>query len=361
MSGGGAGAGRHPLSGGGAFRGPGGDAAVRRTNDDAAGARAGCAARGYLEDPFVGRFVRGRPAPRPPAMNRGSWARTQAVRQVLQSFLARAHGGAAGEGSGESQVVVLGAGFDTSFFNLRLPPGSRWFEVDMEEVVRRKAAVLQRSPDMLAMMGGPGGEGGADIDLERGTVRGSAYGLAVADLRDLAGLESALQNLGVRREPPTLVLLECVLAYLPPEAGQELCRWAAAAFPAGAIVIYEMTGMDEFGRQLLANLRARGCALPGFEGCPDLLAQRERLASSGFESVTAWDMDRVYHHFLEPEERRRVERLEFLDELEEWSLINRHYCCATAIVDKAGVGLARLLLPGTVHGKADAKPAADRE
>ena len=57
----------------------------------------------------------------------------------------------------------------------------------------------------------------------------------------------------------------------------------------------------------------------------------------------------------------RVQRLEFLDELEEWSLINRHYCCATAIVDKAGVGLARLLLPGTVHGKADAKPAADRE
>jgi len=268
------------------------------------------------------------------------------VRQVLQSFLARAHGGAAGDGEGESQVIVLGAGFDTTFFNVRLPPGCRWLEVDMEEVVRRKAAVLQRSPDMLAMLGGSGGGGGAEIDLERGTVRSSAYGLAVADLRDLAGLEGALQTLGVRREPPTLVLLECVLAYLPPEAGRGLCRWAAATFPAGTIVIYEMAGMDAFGRQLLANLRARGCALPGFEGCPDLPAQRERLAASGFESVTAWDMDRVYRHFLDPEERRRVERLEFLDDPEELQLIMQHYCFVVGERRAAGGSSGEGLLRG---------------
>ena len=138
------------------------------------------------------------------------------------------------------------------------------------------------------------------------------------------------------------MLLECVLAYLPPEAGRALCRWAAGAFPSCAIVIYEMSGMDAFGRQLLANLRARGCALPGFEGCPDLPAQRERLAGSGFERVTAWDMDQVYRQFLDPEERRRIEKLEFLDDPDELRLIMQHYCFAVG-ERGAGEGAAGLL------------------
>lgn len=311
---------------------------MRLTNDDAAGARAGCAARGYLEDPFVARFVQ-RPSPRPPGMNRGAWARAQAVRQVLQGFLGRAHGAG---GGGESQVVVLGAGYDTTFFNLRPPAGCSWLEVDMVEVVRSKAAVLKSSPDMLSMLNGPGGEGAAVIDLERGLVHGKAYGLAAADLRDLTALEGALQALGVQRGPPTLVLLECVLAYLPPEAGRALCRWAAGAFPSCAIVIYEMSGMDAFGRQLLANLRARGCALPGFEGCPDLPAQRERLAGCGFERLIAWDMDQVYRQFLDTEERRRIEKLEFLDDPDELRLIMQHYCFVVGERD-AGEGAAALL------------------
>ena len=327
--------------------GVGGDAAVRLTNDDAAAARAGCAARGYLEDPHVARFVR-RPSPRSPGMNRGAWARAQAVRQVLRRFLEQAHGT---EGQrGESQVVVLGAGYDTTFFNLRPPRGCRWLEVDMAEVCRSKATILHRTPEMADMLGGGspggGGEGSAAFDLASGTVLGGSYGLAAADLRDVPALEGALNSLGVRREPPTFVLLECVLAYLPPAAGQALCRWAADFFPAGTIVIYEMTGMDAFGLQLLENLRARGCALPGFEGCPDLSAQRKRLTDSGFERVSVWDMDQIYRNFLDSSERARIEKLEFLDDPDELRLIMQHYCFVVGERGEMGGGARSWGSPG---------------
>ena len=41
-------------------------------------------------------------------------------------------------------------------------------------------------------------------------------------------------------------------------------------------------------------------------------------------------MDVVYKACLDPQDRRRAERLELLDELEEWTLIQQHYCITVA-------------------------------
>lgn len=38
----------------------------------------------------------------------------------------------------------------------------------------------------------------------------------------------------------------------------------------------------------------------------------------------------VYDKYVDGEERRRAERIEFLDELEEWHLIMSHYCLSYA-------------------------------
>ena len=48
----------------------------------------------------------------------------------------------------------------------------------------------------------------------------------------------------------------------------------------------------------------------------------------------------------DPADRRRIERLELFDELEEWHLIQQHYCIAIGVKDSAGLlggfGLPRL-------------------
>jgi [phosphatase 2A protein]-leucine-carboxy methyltransferase len=62
---------------------------------------------------------------------------------------------------------------------------------------------------------------------------------------------------------PTLLLFECVLAYMDPAASNALIRWFVdyfAAAPGGLLggVVYEMFKLnDAFGRVMLNNLKVR--------------------------------------------------------------------------------------------------------
>lgn len=53
-----------------------------------------------------------------------------------------ANGKAAAQHFRYAQVVLLGAGMDTRAQRLDLPPGTAWFEVDREEVLRVKQKLL---------------------------------------------------------------------------------------------------------------------------------------------------------------------------------------------------------------------------
>lgn len=85
-----------------------------------------------------------------------------------------------------------------------------------------------------------------------------------------------------------------------------------------------------------AALQARGCPLRSVTAVPTPEAQCQRLRDSGWDQAAAADMAAVYYgrggtsirgscgSWLRPEwqqERARIERLELLDELEEWHLL----------------------------------------
>ena len=109
-------------------------------------------------------------------------------------------------------------------------------------------------------------------------LRSSVYNLLPVDLRTppAASLAPLLaSNSGKDDEPllspslPTLLLFECVLAYMAPDASNALIRWfvnhfAAAGATAGPLggVVYEMFKLnDAFGRVMLHNLKVRARAL----------------------------------------------------------------------------------------------------
>ena len=58
---------------------------------------------------------------------------------------------------------------------------------------------------------------------------------------------------------PTLLLFECVLVYVTPEASQALIQWFVDYFTPSAVlgaVVYEMFGLnDPFGTVMVENLR----------------------------------------------------------------------------------------------------------
>jgi hypothetical protein len=216
---------------------------------------------------------------------------------------------------------------------------------------------------------------------------------------EVAGKESSPAAPSFALRLPTLFVAECVLAYLEPEEARGLLefvgRMAAAAAEeeggerasgggdqtdstaaaAAAVIAYDVVSPDDaFGRQMQANLAVRGCPMRGVAAAPDPPAQAARLRaalSAGKSSsapvvvveADALDMGGVWSEMLgvdlevvekEKEEegataaaaaggeRRRAERLEPLDELEEWALFGAHYCVAVGARGPAELSAALL-------------------
>ena len=153
----------------------------------------------------------------------------------------------------------------------------------------------------------------------------------------MSALEAALADAGWRPAEPTLVLAECVLVYLPPEAAAAVVALFGGAPGGGALAVYEQIGPDDpFGRTMVDNLRRRNCALLGLAACPSCAAQEARARAAGYSRAEAVPVLEYYEAAVSADERRRVERLELLDELEEWRLLLSHYAVALAVRDGRG-------------------------
>ena len=98
---------------------PRGDAAIRETDNDAAGARLSAVQKGYLNDPYI-RYLVPRAhllPPRPPLINIGTYVRTTAIDALVHQWLQIS------EGTGQKcQIVSLGAGSDTRYWRIAVSP-----------------------------------------------------------------------------------------------------------------------------------------------------------------------------------------------------------------------------------------------
>lgn len=106
------------------------------------------------------------------------------------------------------------------------------------------------------------------MSVENGgtTLRSAKYHLFPADLRvppttSIAPhLSSPFQGSPILSpDLPTLLLFECVLVYIDPEASQTLIRWFVDYFAPSSVLgamVYEMFGLnDSFGTVMIENLK----------------------------------------------------------------------------------------------------------
>lgn len=311
------------------------------TNDDATVSKLSAVDLGYYKDDFLHVFVKSRQR-RPPLINRGYFARVAALRKLSHGFFSAS--------PCAKQVVCLGAGFDTSFFQLRstqvFGDEVNYFEVDFPEVVANKMRLILTHKALYSLVVGEGrevkaeGQAGEEgeketkkmiVDQDNAQLNGRNYHLLGADLREVDSLDRLLQAAGLDKAKPTLFISECVLIYLQPEESAAVIRWAGS-FAAGVFLTYEMIRPDDpFGRMMLKNLETRGVLLHGIRARPDLAEQKESYLSLGWERADALDMNDVYNHFIDKDVRDKAARLEIFDEMEEWNLIQGHYCIVCAV------------------------------
>eukprot|EP01025_Chloroclados_australasicus_P055735 TRINITY_DN6821_c0_g2_i3.p1 TRINITY_DN6821_c0_g2~~TRINITY_DN6821_c0_g2_i3.p1 ORF type:complete len:351 (-),score=45.71 TRINITY_DN6821_c0_g2_i3:426-1478(-) len=311
-----------------------GDEAVQATNDDAQQSKASCVRLGYFQDDFVHFFVK-QPVQKAPLLNRGYYTRHKCMASLLDGFLSAC---SSQQPPQPCQVVVLGAGFDTTFFQSKSRGTTfvKYVELDFQETTLRKTMIISKEPALKSVLelNNP-----TEIDGRRGTISSPQYCLQHCDLRDIEQVNTALNDAGVDRTLPTYFLSECVLVYMLPRESNALLNWLASNFPTAAIVIYEQIKPDtQFGQQMVKNLEARGAPLFGVKETPTLEAHEARLLKQGWQRAFSADLNRIYMLHTEPVDRVRIETLEVFDEFEEWHLIMGHYCVVVGVND-GGAGL----------------------
>jgi len=167
---------------------------------------------------------------RAPGARSSAIARTRLIDDVVRRHAAE----------GVSQIVVLGAGFDSRAHRMRELAGATVFEVDRPETQRQKTAVL----------------------AGRSSIARVCY-VAVDFLRDDVG--TALAGAGWDRGAGTLFVWEGVTNYLTSEAVEAVLAWiASTSGRAGLVFTYIHAGLldgsvaFEGGARILANVRTLG-------------------------------------------------------------------------------------------------------
>ncbi|NXA43662.1 TYW4 protein, partial [Eudromia elegans] len=296
---------------------------VQGTGDSSVLSKSSAAARGYMQDRFLGLLAGRRRRRRAPLVHRGYYVRTRAVDYCVQDFLLKI------QSCAKTQILSLGAGFDSLYFRLKdmgLLSHSVVFEVDFPNVACQKAALIKGIKELSSLVGDPGGEG-----LEAIAISGKDYKLLGVDLSELSKLEKALQEAGLDNEIPTLFLAEVVLTYMENSRSDALIQWAAERFSQACFVLYEqMHPEDPFGRVMQQHFSQLNSTLHSLTEYPDCEMQRKRFLQKGWSECSVMDMNEFFTFCVPEDEQRRVQALEPFDEYEEWHLKCSHYFVLTA-------------------------------
>jgi len=268
-------------------------------------------------------------------MPTGTYIRTTGIDRIVDTFLSTPR-------TSRKQIISLGAGSDTRYFRLkqkRRDFDAVYHEIDFAVNTRRKINHL-RSPQFVATAKAIAGVdvGAPEVQiLEDGSMLKSPdYIVHSMDLRQLHKSKTNLTGVDVTLA--TLVISECCLVYLPPADADAVLQYFSQLFPNStplAIVIYEpIRPHDSFGKTMVSNLMTRGIQLQTLQKYAGLEEQRERLRTHGFDGdsygsangAEASDVGFIWRKWIALEEKERVEGLEWMDEVEEFNLLAKHYC-----------------------------------
>lgn len=197
----------------------------------------------------------------------------------------------------------------------------------------QNSPALRNQEHLFQRFGEPGEENEATEWGFINTVDGedqSGYVCHPLDLRNLPSISSRQALRHLKDDLPTLIISECCLCYFEVEAARDIVNWFREKIPSLGIILYEPIGPDDsFGQMMVSNLAARNIVMPTVQRYKTLDDQKERLIELGFAAPNggqkAQTVEDIWKKWIPEEERQRLDRLEGLDEVEEWELLARHY------------------------------------
>jgi O-methyltransferase involved in polyketide biosynthesis len=324
---------------------------VAVTNDVALDSKVACAHAGYTYDPAalrmytaLGKTLRRRTA----LVSLGYCVRVRSVTDVVTWFCEHESVGAVAHKK-QPQLIALGAGHDTMHWRVRgrthAAAGLRTIDIDLPPVARSKAAAILSDPELLKACGAvqrgvhPCTDTDADaIDADDSSCEDSgraavllvadSYAVVGVDVTDVGAVSRALSEIPwFDFDAPTIVMSECVLAYLHPDAADGVVAWAAASLRGAACFVeHAPVDLDDgYGKRMEDHFAGFGTAVRRERGS----VQSRRFIELGWRSASTTYLSDVLDG-MDADERARILRLEVFDEHEELWLALQHYTIVVA-------------------------------
>ena len=286
---------------------------VQSTSNDALKTKISCVLCNYYKDPFILYMEPGMNHKRfLPLINRGTYCRVYAINTKLHEILNKVKKLEDFKNS-KINIIILGSGFDTTYFNL-MSEGYNNIEVyeyDYKDIIDKKLTIISKNKQLFEII----------------KTNKNNYHLIDCDITNKELFTESLNKISNNENDLTIVICECLLVYIDRNITIDILTSLNEKFNNIFILEYDLIGPDDpFGKEMIDNLKTRNINLRGFNSVKNIKDQIERLKEAKFGDINMVDMFYVYFKFLPIEERKRIERLELMDEFEELNLLQKHAC-----------------------------------
>lgn len=239
-----------------------------------------------------------------PVMNYGTYLRTLSIDIPLLNYINEL------PETKQLQIVNLGCGSDLrclQFVNKQLfPQVTKYIDMDFRQSIEFKQSVLTKSHQELLS---------------------GIYEAVPCDLNNIDETMTILNKL-LSVKIPTVFITECALCYMPQKESQILIDSIRKTFLTGVWLSYDPIGGDEpndrFGKIMKENLlMSRNLSLPTLL----IFNSKDNYASrwKEYDQVIIENMWNFLQFTISPMEQKRLQSVEFLDEIEELKVMQTHY------------------------------------
>ena len=284
---------------------------VQSTSNDALKTKISCVISNYYKDPFILYMEPGSNHKKfLPLINRGTYCRVFAINTKLHELINNFR---KIEKDSKINIIILGSGFDTTYFNLMSEGYSNIevYEFDYKEIIDKKLKYISKAKPLVEI-----------INKNKNN-----YHLINCDITNKKLFSESLNNIKIGENDLTVVICECLLVYIEENVTLEMLSCLTNKFDNLYILEYDLIGPDDpFGKEMIDNLKTRDIHLKGFNEVKNINDQENRLKKANFEDINIVDMYHIYFKVLPLEDRKRIERLELMDEFEELNLLQKHAC-----------------------------------
>ena len=202
---------------------------------------------------------------------------------------------------------------------------ARFVDVDSNEVTEHKIKAIKDNHELMSHCGTVHQVSHSMFNSDR------YHAIAQDATRALQLVDKLVKKCQVNKSDPVLFIFECVLLYWNEEARTNLMYTLNKTFEKCNFVVFDLVNTnDKFSSLMQQSLSEHDTPLLGALSTRTLQDWNQQFERSGCKYVKSWLMTEVYQRLIEPSEKARIERIEFLDEVELLTQLFNHYCLVMA-------------------------------